>query len=539
MILHTGRPARLVLLRLALLVTSLASTGCLSAGERDDINDWLLCDECTDGQLNQVVDGIGWRAVRRLAGALVGPPAARVENIRWQLRGSYAQSGGGGMSEAQYVERYLGNYVALYQKRAAVALARIGQKGGVGSRRAIRELQLAVDRYEAGLTTYRSDVIRVIRRAVFTASGTPRWSAVAAGFGHSCALTTAGDTYCWGGNTTGALGDGTTTQRNAATALARPIPFATVQAGALHTCALLEEGTGYCWGFGTFGQLGNGLTEQQLTPVPVVGPARLSVLSAGEFHTCGVTITQALCWGRNNAGQIGDGSTTDRLSPTAVAGTWSAVTAGGEHTCAVTSAVAPGSVPPLGVGVWCWGRNAQGQLGDGTSTDRLLPVEVSGMGPNLTRVAAGAAHTCALSIAGAPFCWGDNLYGQLGDGTTTDRVAPVPVLGLPPGTPLVAIDADSSHTCGVAVSGAAYCWGANGRGQLGDGTTTDRSAATLVTGGHSFVSIVLGGGHTCATTADGVIFCWGDASRAQLGDPALVPVGFSAAPVRVADPTAP
>ena len=202
----------------------------------------------------------------------------------------------------------------------------------------------------------------------------------------------------------------------------------------------------------------------------VVEAAAKSAVSvaAGNGHTCAVTSAGVVwCWGANWAGQLGDGTNTSRLTPVSVSPRLPpldviAVTAGDGHTCAVTRAGA----------VWCWGDNRAGQLGDGTTTTRPTPVAVSGLGDSVVvAVAAGWGHTCAVTSAGAVLCWGSNADGQLGDGTTTDRLTPVVVSGL--GNGAAAIAAAPRHTCAVTCAGGVWCWGWNGSGQLGDGTTTD------------------------------------------------------------------
>ncbi|MDW8403002.1 lipase/acyltransferase domain-containing protein [Chloroflexus sp.] len=230
-------------------------------------------------------------------------------------------------------------------------------------------------------------------------------------------------------------------------------------------------------------------------------------IAAGGEHTCGLTNTGLVyCWGLNWFGQLGDGTGTDRLTPVAVSGLSGAVTitAGEYHTCAV-----------LGDGtVRCWGDNGAGQLGDGTTIDRLRPVAVSGLS-GAVAIAAGNAHTCAALNDGAVRCWGYNGDGQLGDGTTIDRLRPVAVSGL---SGVIYIAAGWSHTCAVLSNRTARCWGANEAGQLGDGTTTGRLAPVVVSGLSGAVAISAGSLHTCARLNDGTTRCWGSNWRSQLGD---------------------
>ena len=202
-----------------------------------------------------------------------------------------------------------------------------------------------------------------------------------------------------------------------------------------------------------------------LTPTPTMPPGGNRQIAAGAEHTCALTNSGGVkCWGRNNYGQLGDGTTTDRLTPADVSGLAEdvqSIEAGAEHTCALTASG----------GVMCWGRNDYGQLGDGTTTDRLTPVEVNGLAEDVQSIEAGAEYTCALTANGDTMCWGRNDYGQLGDGTTTDRLTPVEVSDL--AVAVQAIAAGPEHSCALT-SGDIRCWGGNGRGQLGDGTTTDR-----------------------------------------------------------------
>jgi alpha-tubulin suppressor-like RCC1 family protein len=336
---------------------------------------------------------------------------------------------------------------------------------------------------------------------------------LASGGYHTCALTSAGHMQCWGYNNYGQLGDGTTTNRLAPVSVVNLASgVAAIAAGYSHTCALLSTGGVQCWGYNYYGQLGDGTTTDRLALVSVVGLASgVVAITAGEFHTCALLLTGgAQCWGYNGHGQLGDGTTTQRLAPDSVVGLASGVAAiasGGYHTCALTSAGA----------VQCWGYNYYGQLGDGTTTDRLAPVSVVGLASGVVAITAGDLHTCALLFTGGAQCWAYNGYGQLGDGTTTQRLAPDSVVGLATG--VAAIEAGISHTCALLSTGGVQCWGYNGYGQLGDGTTTQRLAPTSVAGLASGVAAIAAGNYrTCALLFTGGAQCWGYNGHGQLGD---------------------
>jgi len=345
----------------------------------------------------------------------------------------------------------------------------------------------------------------------FLATGTVPIQVDAGGL-DSCALNVSGQAFCWGRNDVGQLGDGTTTQRLVATAVAGGLTFARVSAGgnvfSVHTCGTTASGVAYCWGGNYLGQLGDGTTTDRLVPTAIAGGLTFAAVSAGAFHTCGVTTSgAAYCWGNNQHGQLGDGSTTDRLVPTAIAGglTFAAVSAGAIHTCGVTTSGA----------AYCWGANDSGQLGDGTTTDRLVPIAIAG-GLTFAAVSAGF-QACGVTTSGAAYCWGDNSLGELGDGTTTARSVPTPVAG---GLTFTAVSAATFYTCGVTTSGVAYCWGDNYTGQLGDGTTTNQLVPKAITVGPSLTIAMVSANiaHACAATTSGAVYCWGNNFFGELGD---------------------
>jgi alpha-tubulin suppressor-like RCC1 family protein len=221
-----------------------------------------------------------------------------------------------------------------------------------------------------------------------------------------------------------------------------------------------------------------------------------ATVSAGVKHTCGVTAEGAVyCWGNNSDGQLGDGTTNARLGPVLVAGVGrilAAVSAGGGHSCGLTLADL----------AYCWGNNLFGQLGNGSPPlSRSIPSLV-GDGLRLATVSAGGSHACGLTGAGDAYCWGRNVDGQLGDGTFDNRSTPGLVAGA---VTFAAVDAGGNHTCGITSAHAVYCWGFNGSGQVGDGTTTTRVAPILAADGMSFATISAGVNHTCGVLAAGAV----------------------------------
>ncbi len=335
---------------------------------------------------------------------------------------------------------------------------------------------------------------------------------IKAGERHTCALTSAGGVKCWGFNHDGQLGDGRGSDRSSPVdVVGLTTGVKAITAGWRDTCAVTTGGGAKCWGNNHDGQLGDGTDIDRNTPQDVVGLlAKVTAIRVGERHTCALTVEGGVkCWGNNHDGQLGDGTRKDKVTPVDVKGLTSGVTAiaaGWRHTCALTAA---GSVT-------CWGNNHDGQLGDGTETDRPIPADVVGLTSGVTAITARWRHTCALTNAGGVKCWGNNNDGQLGDGTSHDRNTPVDVVGLTSG--VKAIAAGWSHACALTTAGSMTCWGSNHEGQLGDGTgNTRKGPVDVVMLPSGIIAIATGGEHSCAVT-QGTVTCWGENEDGQLGD---------------------
>ena len=305
--------------------------------------------------------------------------------------------------------------------------------------------------------------------------------------------------------------------------------IAKIAAGNGHTCAITLSGGVKCWGLNFFGQLGDNSNNNRRTPVDVIGGpslpplAGVTAIATGLNHTCVLINGGALCWGDNAKGQLGDGSTAQRLTPVAVSGLASGVAAiggGAEHTCALTNAG----------GVKCWGANLPSRLGDNTLTQSSTPVDVLvGPGPvvfpalsGATKLGVGGEHNCAI-VGGGVKCWGQNLRGQLGINNPLLSVARVAldVQGL--GGAVSAIAPAGQHTCALTTGGGVQCWGSNDiAGQLGNNSSINQPLPVDVTGLTSGVSAISAGSvHTCALTTTGGAKCWGNGNIGQLGNGSL------------------
>ena len=314
---------------------------------------------------------------------------------------------------------------------------------------------------------------------------TSKVSGIDAGSSHTCMLwgvldSGGGNVSCLGSNDFGQVGPSETVG-TAASSLQSVISNATasqVAAGGGTSCALRTNSTIVCWGRNSHGQLGNGSTSDTASPVLVSGVTTATAITVGGSHSCALLASGGVqCWGANAAGQLGNSSTVDSSVPVTVTGLSGviAVEAGGNHTCAILSSYA----------IRCWGANTTGQLGNSSNTNSSTPVAVAGI-TNAEVIALGSSHSCASLVDSSVRCWGSNVSGQIGDGSNTARSAPVEVAI----TDAVRVVAGDLFSCAVLADSRMKCWGAGGSGQLGQGGSTSNSSPQDVVGVASSSAVV-------------------------------------------------
>jgi len=375
----------------------------------------------------------------------------------------------------------------------------------------------------------------------FLREGTTSFTQIASGYDHTCAIaSTDHQAYCWGNNASGQLGNGSLANEPIAVDTSGVLSDKTIRqlaAGSSHSCAIASDGRAYCWGQNAAGQLGNGSFIDSAIPVAVditgaLAGKTILQITAGEYETCVIASDdRAYCWGQNGRGQLGDGSFSSSPIPVAVdtsgalAGlSIQSIGTGGRHSCAVAS----------NGHAYCWGSNVYGQLGAASSdycyatpcSMTPIAVNTSGAlaGKTIQQIATGLFHTCAIASDSRAYCWGGNANGPLGNNSDADSYVPVAVdtSGALAGKIIRQIATGLSHTCAVATDGREYCWGLNLYGQLGGGhpgyyrypVATDISSALA---GKTITQTTAGGEHTCAVTSGDEVYCWGNNDKGQLG----------------------
>ena len=370
---------------------------------------------------------------------------------------------------------------------------------------------------------------------VTPAAGT---TSISAGLANSCVLQS-GKAYCWGDNTYGEAGNNTTSPVTQLSPVAvytggalSGVTLTEVDTGSDFACGLSSAGAAYCWGYNNDGQLGDGTITNSSVPVAVTTSGALSgvtltALSANRYTVCGLSSAgNVYCWGADDFGQLGNGGTNSNSSvPAAVATTSTPmagativqISVGWEHACAIASTGAP----------YCWGDNSSGELGNGTTTSTNLPVAVTNGGVAASSVSAGYFETCGLNPSVGTYCWGNDQYGQLGNGTTGTSVSTpsaVTTSGALSGVTVTRLSVGQGHVCALGATGAAYCWGYDAYGQLGNnGITTPVNTPVAVTttgtlSGVTLAQISAGTNYTCAQSATGTSYCWGSGTSGELGN---------------------
>lgn len=337
------------------------------------------------------------------------------------------------------------------------------------------------------------------------------WKDIAYGRAHAIGLMANGSLWAWGWNVAGQLGDSTTTNRQSPVRIGNSNDWVSIAVGDMHNLGIKADGSLWAWGWNVAGQLGDSTTTNRHTPVQIGNSNDWVSIAAGDMHSLAIKANGTLwAWGLNDFYQVGDGTNTNRLSPVQIGvGTdWVGIAAGGyngHHNIAIE---ADGSL-------WAWGNNGAGQYGNGTNANSKIPIQVYEEAYGLLNVAPGDRHNIAIAANGNLWAWGFNAYGQIGDGTNTNKTNPVIIDSA---QNWVDAAAGQYHSIGITADGKLMGWGRNNRGQLGDGTTTNKKKPVQIGNATDWVSVKTGDNHSLGLKADGSIWAWGWNITGQLGD---------------------
>ena len=361
------------------------------------------------------------------------------------------------------------------------------------------------------------DLLIVLSSALILFAAPAYSTVLSAGEDHTCMLKSNGAAYCWGDNSVGQLGNGTTEASMTPVKVSGGYQFDSISAGWDHTCGVTDDNQVYCWGRGRYGRLGNGATNNSLVPVQVSGGLSFAAVNAGLAHTCGITLDGGgFCWGFNEDGILGNNSVKSSAIPVAVVGgiSFGSLNAGSATTCGIADSG----------DAYCWGAGDFGRLLGQGPLDRGIKHTPGLVAGNFkfksNSVSVGLDHTCAINEEDEAICWGRGRYGKLGIGSGNglgvieNLMTPREVNG---NISFAMVTTGIFQTCGISTAGKPYCWGRNKSGQLGDGTTTMRVEPVAVSTDLSFSTISIGKNHACGLASSDAVYCWGNGDAGKLG----------------------
>ena len=380
------------------------------------------------------------------------------------------------------------------------------------------------------------------------------WTNIATGQAHSCGIRSDNTLWCWGDNSYGQIGNGTINIQSTPLKITTSTvtKWSTVATGHQHTCAiasnvdtdgksLTDDKTLWCWGNNDTGQLGINSTAHQSRPIKISHSKGWLLVSAGESHSCAVDKDEIVhCWGFNDHGQLANGFYTDTGLPRTfdLSSNWRTIASGYHHSCGLKGSSAPYTL-------WCSGFNSYGQLGIGSTSNQSTLTQISANNGDIIHtwesLSTGPNHSCAIAINGAKhllFCWGNNSHGQLGSNIALNNLGNNITIGNSPqywwpngSTQVVAggiddwrmVAAGANNSCGIKGLNELWCWGDNSSGQIANGYTPSSLlfAPTRIAG--SWLTVTVGGvedngGHICAIKTEGTLWCWGKNDTYQLGN---------------------